>query len=114
MNAIVYQIGTTANQGGGITIGAANQPAGLPANQVTTWNKLYAELLGMTSQPQVLYTRSGSNLTLDPLGSYMFDKSTIPSYNVYFGDAWHLKPNFTLSLGVGYTIEMPPVEENGK
>jgi hypothetical protein len=114
MNAIVYQIGTTANQGGGISIGAANQPVGLPSNQATTWNKLYAELLGMTSQPQVLYTRSGSSLSLDPLGSYMFDQSTIPSYNVYFGDTWHMKPNFTLSFGVGYTIEMPPVEANGK
>src|SRR5258708_1285251 len=68
----------------------------------------------MTSQPQVLYTRSGSNLSLDPLGSFMFDKVTIPSYNVYFGDTWHLKPSFTLSLGVSYTIEMPPVEQNGK
>jgi hypothetical protein len=114
MNAIVYQIGTTANQGGGISIGAANQPAGLPSNQVTTWNKLYAELLGMTSQPQVLYTRSGDNLSLNPIGSNMFDKVTIPSYNVYFGDTWHMKPNFSLSLGLSYTIEMPPVEENGK
>ncbi len=99
MNAVVYQIGTTANQGGGISIGSAFQPVGLASNQTTNWNKLYAELLGMTSQPQVLFTRSGSNLTLDPLGTNMFDKSTIPSYNVYFGDTWHLKPNFSLSLG---------------
>jgi hypothetical protein len=114
MNAIVYQIGTTANQGGGISIGAANQPVGLASNQVNTWNKLYAELLGMTSQPQVLYTRSGSNLSLNPLGSYMFDQSTIPSYNVYFGDTWHVRPNLSVSFGAGYTIEMPPVEANGK
>src|SRR5262249_28889171 len=114
MNAIVYQIGTTANQGGGISISAANQATGLPSSQATTWNKLYAELLGMTSQPQVLYTRSGSNLSLDPLGSNMFDKSTIPSYNMYFGDTWHVKSNLTLSFGVGYTIEMPPVEQDGK
>jgi hypothetical protein len=114
MNAVVYQIGTTANQGGGISISAANQPLGLPSGQATTWNKLYAELLGMTSQPQVLYTRSGSSLSLDPLGSNMFDKSTIPSYNMYFGDTWHVKSNLTLSFGVGYTIEMPPVEEAGK
>jgi hypothetical protein len=114
MNSIVYQIGTTANQGGGISIGALNQPAGLASNQVTTWNKLYAELLGMTSQPQVLYTRSGSNLTLDPLGSFMFDQSTIPSYNVYVGDTWHIRQNLTLSFGTGYTVEMPPVEANGK
>ncbi len=114
MNAVVYQIGTTANQGGGITISSAFQPVGLPSAQTTTWNKLYAELLGMTSQPQVLYTRSGSNLKLDPLGSNMFDISTIPSYNMYFGDTWHMRPGFTLSLGVSYTIEMPPVEQAGK
>src|SRR5258708_38609480 len=110
MNATVYQIGTTANQGGGINIASGFQPVGLPSSQANTWNKLYAELLGMTSQPQVLYTRSGSSLSLDPLGSNMFDKSTIPSYNVYFGDTWHLKPSFTLRLGRSYTIEMPPVE----
>jgi hypothetical protein len=114
MNAIVYQIGTTSNQGGGISISSAFQPAGLTTSQKTTWNKLYAELLGMTSQPQVLYTRSGSSLNLNPLGSFMFDKSTIPSYNVYAGDTWHLRPNLTVSFGAGYTIEMPPVEADGK
>lgn len=110
MNAIVYQIAS----GGGISITPPFQPVGLPSSQQSKWNTFYTELLGMTSQPQVLYTRSGSNLTLDPLGSYMFDKSTIPSYNVYFGDTWHVKSNFTLSFGAGYTIEMPPVEANGK
>ena len=114
MSSIVYQIATTSNQGSGISIGSAFQPTNLPGNQQTNWNTLYTELLGMTSQPQVLFTRSGSNLTLNPIGSNMFDQVTIPSYNVYFGDSWHLKPNFTLSLGLGYTIEMPPVEANGK
>jgi hypothetical protein len=110
MNAIVYQI----NSGGGITMTSAFQPVGLPGSQTSTWNRLYAQALGITSQPQVLFTRSGANLSLDPLGSNMFDKSTIPSYNMYFGDTWHMKSNFTLSFGAGYTIEMPPVEENGK
>ncbi|HWX56819.1 MAG TPA: carboxypeptidase-like regulatory domain-containing protein [Verrucomicrobiae bacterium] len=117
MNAIVYQIGINSasqGQGSGISISANSQPAGLTTSQKAQWNKLYTELLGMTSQPQVLYTRSGSSLSLDPLGSNMFDVSTIPSYNVYFGDTWHLRPNFTLSFGTGYTIEMPPVEQNGK
>jgi len=114
MSSIVYQIATTSNQGSGISIGSAFQPTTLPGNQQTTYNTLYTELLGMTSQPQVLFTRSGANLSLNPIGSNMFDKVTIPSYNVYFGDSWHMKPNFTLSMGLGYTIEMPPVEENGK
>jgi hypothetical protein len=114
MNAIVYQIGTTANAGGGISLTSATRPVGLPTNQNTNWDKLYAELLGMTSQPQVLYTRSGSNLSLNPLGSFMFDKVTIPLYNVYAGDTWHIRPNLTISFGAGYTIEMPPVEQDGK
>src|SRR5262249_10607861 len=89
-------------------------PTGLSSGLVPTWNSLYTELTGMTSQPQVLFTRSGSSLQLDPLGSYMFDKVTIPSYNVYFGDTWHIKPNLSLSFGTGYTIEKPPVEQDGK
>ena len=110
MNSIVYQIGG----GGGISFASANQPTGLPSSQLSNWNNFYAELLGITSQPQVLYTRSGSNLTLDPLGSFMFDQSTIPSYNVYAGDTWHIRQNLTVSFGTGYTIERPPVEANGK
>ena len=116
MNSVVYQIAiSTTNQGGGITIDPTKYfPTGVPSSLTSTWNSLYTELLGMTSQPQVLFTRSGSNLTLNPLGSFMFDKSTIPSYNVYFGDTWHVRPNLSLSFGTGYTIEMPPVEQDGK
>jgi hypothetical protein len=123
MNSVVYQIGTTANQGGGIAINQNFQPVicanaqstnCLPSSLASTWNKLYVETLGITSQPQVLFTRSGSNLSLDPLGTKMFDEVTIPSYNLYFGDTWHVKPRFTLTLGVSYTLEMPPVEANGK
>ncbi len=43
-----------------------------------------------------------------------FDKSHIPYYNVYFSDTWHMKPTFTLTYGLGWALEMPPVEENGK
>src|SRR5260370_41314862 len=68
----------------------------------------------MSRTMQGLETRCGSRLSLEPHGSNMFDKSTIPSYNVYFGDTWHLKPSFTVSFGISYTIEMPPVEKDGK
>jgi len=46
--------------------------------------------------------------------SNAFDKSTIPYYNVYFSDTWHLKPTMTLTYGLGYALEMPPTEANGK
>jgi hypothetical protein len=106
--SVTYQI----TNGTGINF--TSQPANLPASQVTNWNNLYAQVLGLVSQPQVMYTRSGSNLTLNPLGTPGFDQSIIPTYNLYFSDTWRMKPAFTLTYGLAYTLEMPPYEINGK
>jgi hypothetical protein len=106
----VYQI----SSGAGIQYSAATQPVGLPSDQVGTWNKYYSEILGIVNQPQQLFTRSGSALTLNPVGTPMFDQSTINFYNVYATDSWHIKPTLTVTYGLGYQVEMPPVEANGK
>jgi hypothetical protein len=98
---------------GGVNYGGY-QPSNLPSSQIGNYNLLYTEVLGITGQGQTLYTRSGPNLTLNPVGSYMFDQSTIPYYNLYASDTWHMKPTFTLTYGLGYAIEMPPTEKNGK
>ncbi len=95
----------------GVSIPATYQPTGLASSSV--YNPLYVDLLGI-SGAQVAYTRSGPNLTLQPLGSNAFDKSVIDTYNVYFTDTWHLKPSFTVNYGLGYLLETPPVEQNGK
>src|SRR6185312_4754981 len=81
---------------------------------LSTYRNTYNEVLGIVDQPQTLYTRSGPQLSLQPLGTPMFDQSTIPLYNVYFTDSWHVKPNLTVTYGTGYTIEMPPHEALGK
>ena len=75
---------------------------------------LTAAALGIVSIAQTVYTRSGSNLTLNPPLTPAFDQSTIPYYNTYFSDTWHMKPSFTLTYGLGWTLEMPPVEATGK
>jgi hypothetical protein len=114
MSSIVYQIG----QGPGIAMSNPYRPAGpadtLPAGQASTWDNLYAEVLGMVDQPQVAFTRAGQQLTLQPLGTQAFDKDIIPTYNVYFSDTWHMKPTFTFTYGLGYQVEMPPFEISGK
>ena len=56
----------------------------------------------------------GSNLTLNPPLTPAYDQSTIPYYNLYFSDTWRMKPRFTLTYGLGWTLEMPPTEANGK
>ncbi len=75
---------------------------------------LTAAALGIVSISQTAYTRSGANLNLNPPLTPAFDKSTIPYYNVYFSDTWHMKPTFTLTYGLGWTLEMPPTEATGK
>jgi hypothetical protein len=77
-------------------------------------DSLMAAALGIVSIAQTAYTRSGPNLTLNPPLTPAFDQSTIPYYNVYFSDTWHMKPTFTLTYGLGYALEMPPVEKSGK
>jgi hypothetical protein len=97
----------------GVNIPAAYQPAGLTSSQIAAWNPLYVDLLGI-SGAQVAYTRSGKNLQLQQLGSNAFDKSVIDTYNLYFSDTFHMKPNFTVNYGLGWLLETPPLEESGK
>jgi len=84
------------------------------AGNSTTWSRDYAIVLGIPSLTQIAYTRTGPNLTLNPPNTPAYDQSTIPFYNLYFSDSWRVKPTFTLSYGLGWTLEMPPVEKNGK
>jgi hypothetical protein len=110
-NQVVYELGNgTSGSGLAQDIPLCTQ-AGVT---IAGCSSLSAAVLGMVSIAQVAYTRSGANLTLNPIGSPAFDKSTIPYYNVYFSDTWHMKPTFTLTYGLGWTLEMPPVEQNGK
>ncbi len=106
----VYQLGTTSGAGSGIDL-TGFVPAGVPA---ATWGRDYAAMLGLVSIAQIAYTRTGSNLTLNPPLTPAYDQSTIPYYNLYFSDTWRMKPRFTLVYGLGWTLEMPPTEANGK
>jgi hypothetical protein len=109
-NALVYQITSS-----GINISSAGYiPSTVASSSASAWNTAYAEVLGLVSQPQVAFTRSGSNLTLNPIGSSAYDKDVIPYYSVYFYDTWHAKPSLTIQYGIGWNLEMPPYELTGK
>jgi Carboxypeptidase regulatory-like domain len=107
-NQVVYQVGSS-----GVNFNGFNYPTSVPTNQQSNFANLYSEVLGLVNQPQVAYTRTGSNLTLQPVGSVATDTSVIPTYNLYISDTWHLKPSLTLSYGLTYALELPPVEKNG-
>ena len=104
-----YQLGDSA--GGGLINFADSLPPGVSASQ---WGRDVSAVLGIVTDSQIAYTRSGSDLALNPPLTHAFDQSTIPYYNVYFSDSWHMKPSFTLTYGLGWTLEMPPTEAQGK
>jgi hypothetical protein len=104
-----YQLGETG--GGGLVDFTATNPAGVSS---TAWARNSSAVLGIVTDSQIAYTRSGADLALNPPLTHAFDQSTIPYYNVYFSDSWHMKPSFTLTYGLGWTLEMPPTEAQGK
>jgi hypothetical protein len=104
----VYQLGTTTGAGSVDMTGLG------PAFSNATLAREAAAVLGIVSETQQAFTRSGSNLTLNGPLVPAFDQSTIPYYNLYANDTWHLKPSLTVTYGLGWSLEMPPVEATGK
>ena len=85
-----------------------------PTDASSKWIREYGIVLGVPGVTQIAYTRTGANLNLNPPNTPAFDQSTIPFYNLYASDSWRLKPSLTLSYGLGWTLEMPPKEAQGK
>jgi hypothetical protein len=119
----VYWLGSSVGSTNGMNMstgcGVGNTSSCTPAavsaaGLSTAWARLYGIALGVPGVTQIAYTRTGLNLALNPPNTPAFDKSVIPFYNVYFSDSWRMKPTFTFNYGLGWTLEMPPVEESGK
>jgi hypothetical protein len=112
----VYWLGSSVGSANGMTMTnyIPQTATGTNAVDATAWSRLYGIVLGIPGVTQIAYTRTGPNLTVNPPNTPAFDQSTIPFYNVYFSDSWRMKPTITLNYGLGWTLEMPPVEAQGK
>jgi hypothetical protein len=71
-----------------------------------------ANAVGFVSQADAFYnyTKSGSVLTA---GAPVARHYAFNGYEMYFQDVWKLKPTFTLTLGLRYSLFSPPWETNG-
>ena len=107
-NQPVYDLGLGNYSGLAADIPLCGTGAGASIAPITNCGGVTAAALGMVSTSEVVYTRSGPSLSLLPVGTPAQARSTIPYYNVYFGDTWHLKPTMTFTYGLGYALEMPP------
>jgi hypothetical protein len=114
--APVYELGEGPS-GSGLAsdlpqCGIINSATGSP--DIPNCPALTAAALGIVSISQIAYTRNGASLTLNPPLTPAEDTLTVPYFNTYFTDTWHMKPTFTLTYGLGWTLEMPPTEVSGK
>ena len=107
-----YQIGDSGG-GGNINYTAAG------LQTVGAGTAAYARQLdayyGLVTDTQVAntYANVGGALSLNAPQTAISASTTIPYYNLYVTDTWHLKPSITVNYGISYAIEMPPTERNG-
>jgi len=106
--------GTNTLMAGYVPTDLTTAGAGNGIRSATNWGHAYADALGILAEDQIAYTRSGAQLNLNPALTPVEDRVHIPYYNVYFTDSWHIKPTVTITYGLAWTLEMPPVEESGK
>ena len=103
-----------AASGAGISTSAYTLPAGVASSALSNFAGLFDQATGILTQTQLLYTRSGTALNLNPPGQFGTDHSIIPSYDLFWTDTWHIKPHLTLTYGLTWDLSMPPYEVNGK
>ncbi len=107
-NQVVYQIASNQIDFTGFF------PAGVTSSaSQTAYKNLASSVFGLVGLTQVIYTRTGSDLTIQPIGTQAVEASTIKYYSGYFADTWRIKPTLTLNYGLSYMYETPPVEKNG-
>ena len=118
LTAPVYDI----TAGAGASIGAANRPPTcsatlrancLQAGDVTRWNTLFASSLGMVDRGAALIIRD-AQLNAAPPGSRLRAATTWQSYEGYVNDIWRLTSSLTITAGLSYAIQTPPVERDGQ
>jgi hypothetical protein len=106
----VYQVGGT-----NLNTSAYVLPTGAATSNQSAYPIMFNEITGLVNQTQVMYTRSGQNLTLNPgFGTSGYDQSVLPTYELYATDTWHIRPSLTLTYGMSWGVAMPPYEVNGK
>jgi hypothetical protein len=85
----------------------------ITSGELSNWNSNYAALAGMVSASSIVATRTGANLTANPIGTPVHSSVSDQTFSMFISDTWKIKPNFTLSYGLNYQVQLPPTDANG-
>ncbi len=109
-------------QSAGLNIPATYQPrvcsgavtsGCIPSNQLTNWNSLYSQALGIVDEGLQVGVR-GSQLQALPPSTFLFNDVHYDSFSLYATDSWKLTPNITINYGLNWSVDIPPVDQTGK
>lgn len=85
----------------------------LTKSETSTWDSLYATTLGMVDNVNIEAARDASLNPL-PFGTTLQANARWQAYNFYGTDVWRATPSLTLSYGLAYGWQTPPVERDQK
>ncbi|MDT7602911.1 MAG: hypothetical protein QOF61_908, partial [Acidobacteriota bacterium] len=85
----------------------------LQSSDVGQWDTLFAAVTGMIDIIGVLAVRD-ANLNALPFGTPLRAEATNNTYDFYFQDKWQARSSLSLSLGLSYGWQEPPVERTGR
>ncbi len=85
----------------------------LPSSQNSTWNNLYAQVLGLVDAASILRARD-AQLQLLPEGTDLKNAVRYDQTTIYAQDTWRVRPTMALTYGLAWAVTIPPVEDNGK
>ncbi|MGH9767850.1 MAG: carboxypeptidase regulatory-like domain-containing protein [Blastocatellia bacterium] len=85
----------------------------LSATDVQTWNRTMAAALGLVDNVSVLVARDGDLKPL-PFGDSLEADTKLWATEFYWQDVWRVKPSLTLTYGLNYGWQTPPVERLGR
>jgi hypothetical protein len=111
--SITDPVADVSTAGGFVSIPPAQRPGFLQPIDVFRYNNLYASLLGIVSQVPVMITRDG-DLNLEPIGTGLLTKVRLKTWDFFFSDTWRWRPSLTITYGLSYNLQEPPVEDDGK
>ena len=85
----------------------------LPATDLQRWNRTMAAALGLVDNVSVLMARDGELKPL-PFGETLQSDTKLWGTEFYWQDVWRIRPSLTLSYGLNYGWQTPPIEKLGR
>ncbi|MEE9234379.1 MAG: hypothetical protein V3U28_02940, partial [Candidatus Acidoferrales bacterium] len=93
-----------------VNLSSANRPA---SGDLGEWDNLYAAVLGLVDKAAFVRV-SDTDLTQLPIGTPLQTNVDVDAFEFFIQDTWRMTSSLTLTYGLNYQYQNPPVEEDGK